>query len=136
MEKLVHRGRVVRGSVIKELFKDPARLFDFCFGKKFYPLLLEKTNRNIQMIYDANGPDYKPGQVSTNFALRNLISDDLPTVVPVGMSARIPDKGKDEFMVTGECLRKWIGISYLMVLYMGEHDTKEIALFLHTICST
>ena len=28
-------------------------------------------------------------------------------------------------MVTGECLRKWIGISYLMVLYMGEHDTKR-----------
>ena len=38
----------------------------------------------------------------------------------------IPDKGKDEFMVTGECIRKWIGISYLMVLYMGEHDTKEL----------
>ena len=29
-------------------------------------------------------------------------------------------------MVTGECIRKWIGISYLMVLYMGEHDTKEL----------
>ena len=41
----------------------------------------------------------------------------------------IPGLGKDEFMVTGECIRKWIGISYLMVLYMGEHDTKEKANF-------
>ena len=120
---------------MKELFKDPARLFDFCFGKKFYPMLLEKTNRNIQMIYDANGPDYKPGQVSTDFPPRNFIfsrsgseSDHL-----IVMGAWIPDKGKDEFMVTGECLRKWIGISYLMVLYMGEHDTKGIVLFVHTI---
>ena len=52
----------------EELFKDPARLFDFCFGKKFYPMLLEKTNNNIQMIYDSNGPDYKPGQASTDFS--------------------------------------------------------------------
>ena len=43
------------------------------------------------------------------------------------MCSWIPGKGKDEFMVTGECIRKWIGISYLMVLYMGEHDTKELA---------
>ena len=36
-------------------------------------------------------------------------------------------------MVTGECIRKWIGISYLMVLYMGEHDTKELAYLKMTI---
>ena len=51
-----------------DIFKDPARLFDFCFGKKFYPLLLEKTNRNIQMIYDSNGPEYKPGQESSHLS--------------------------------------------------------------------
>ena len=109
------------------MFKDPAKLFDFCYGKKFYPLLLEKTNRNIQMIYDSNGPDYKPGKESDT--LSTAQSPLLPLAIESVKKLRgswIPDKGKDEFIVTGECIRKWIGISYLMVLYMGEHDTKEL----------
>ena len=81
------------------------------------------------MIYDSNGPDYKPGQGFHGSVLKTYQGD-------VRSGSWIPDKGKDEFMVTGECIRKWIGISYLMVLYMGEHDTKELAnskIFNHSV---